>query len=434
MNQPTEKKALRSKDTESFIAPPPLKGGRVIGIDCHPDTFTIVVYKGSNHHDAEKLLTKADMTLKELLQWAGEYCTDRDFLFMEAGGNSFEIHWKLTKLGLRSFVLESAFVGRHAKTYADNDKMAAARIALVYLGTKAPCVWVPDEDTRQRRELLHIYSKSVTQHTQATNMLKGYLNQYTIRLGKRSLLKDSTKKWVLKQKEWTDLQKFMLEDYFKQILDSAKRRKNSLRLMAVEINKNPQMLSLLSLLGISLINAYALVAVIGDIKRFSNHKKLAAYLGLNPGRKQSGTSIDIQKGIGKRGRKDMRALLIQAAHAVLRQGRKTSIGAWGMKLYLRKGHRNIAVGGVARKLSTQIWYLLSGKSPTMLEPSKSRDTKFRKLMTAIGKDTRLVLGLPKTIAASVAFYNQRLDELLSQLQATTGNERPKLTTRTYKLS
>ena len=94
--------------------------------------------------------------------------------------------------------------------------------------------------------------------------------------------------------------------------------------------------------------------------------------------------------MGKRGRKDMRTLLIQAAHAVLRAGRKTSIGAWGMKLYLRKGHRNIAVAGVARKLSTQIWYLLSGKSPTMLEPSKGRDTKFRKLLTAIGKEKRLV--------------------------------------------
>jgi len=34
-------------DTESFTAPPPKKGGRTIGIDAHPDTFTIVAYKGT---------------------------------------------------------------------------------------------------------------------------------------------------------------------------------------------------------------------------------------------------------------------------------------------------------------------------------------------------------------------------------------------------
>jgi len=77
MNKPSQTKGppkARPKtapnDTESFMAPPPRKGGRVIGIDAHPDTFTIVAYKGTSHHDAQKLQTKADMSLEQLLQWA----------------------------------------------------------------------------------------------------------------------------------------------------------------------------------------------------------------------------------------------------------------------------------------------------------------------------------------------------------------------------
>jgi len=46
---------------------------------------------------------------------------------MEAGSNSFELHRRLLALGLRAVVMESCHVGKHAKTYADNDKMAAAR-------------------------------------------------------------------------------------------------------------------------------------------------------------------------------------------------------------------------------------------------------------------------------------------------------------------
>ena len=59
---------------------------------------------------------------------------------LEAGSNSFEVCSRLHALGLRAVVLESSHVGKHAKSYADNDKMAAVRIALVYLPGNAPCV------------------------------------------------------------------------------------------------------------------------------------------------------------------------------------------------------------------------------------------------------------------------------------------------------
>jgi acetolactate synthase-1/3 small subunit len=77
-------------------------------------------------------------------------CFDAENLFFEAGSNSFEVCKRLGNLGLRACVLESSHMGKHAKTYADNDKMAAARIALVYLAGTAPCVWVPYELSRER--------------------------------------------------------------------------------------------------------------------------------------------------------------------------------------------------------------------------------------------------------------------------------------------
>jgi hypothetical protein len=103
--------------------------------------------------------------------------TPQDIILMEAGGNSFEVCKRLGALGLKACVLKSCHhVGKHAKTYADNDKMAAARIAPLYLAGNAPCVWVPNEQSRERRELLHAYQKAVGDHTAATNSIKSYLN------------------------------------------------------------------------------------------------------------------------------------------------------------------------------------------------------------------------------------------------------------------
>ena len=170
------------------------------------------------------------------------------------------------------------------------------------------------------------------------------------------------------------------------------------------------MLALMGLLGIGVVNAYALVAIIGDIKRFASHKKLAAYLGLNPGSKDSGKTVRIKKGMGRRGRKDMRTLLVQAAHSVLRKGKATQLGKWGMMLLFRKGHRNIAVGAVARKLSAQVWHLLSGNTPSLLEPSKSRETKLKKLLTIMGKELRMQMNLPGTIKECLVHYDRLIDE------------------------
>ncbi len=154
-------------------------------MDCHPDTFTAAVVRGSTPHDATRLSLHADMSLAKSPDWAAQGFTMDDLFLMEAGSNSFEVHRRLVDLGMRAVVMESCHVGKHAKSYADNDKMAAERIALVFLQGNAPCVWVPDPVTGERRELLHAYTKA---HTAATNGLQGYLNQSAIRLGNATRL------------------------------------------------------------------------------------------------------------------------------------------------------------------------------------------------------------------------------------------------------
>lgn len=395
---------------ESYLAPKPPEKGRVVGLDCHPDTFTAAVFVGTTPHDARKLACRADLSLDAFLEWARREFTREDLFLMEAGSNSFEIHRRLLAMGLRAVVLESAYVGKHAKNYVDNDKMAAARIALVYFAGNAPCVWVPDATTRERRELLHLYNNAVTAHTASVNSLKGYLNQFTIRTGKRGLSQPKTREWILRQREWTPLQSEILNEEFATLDQQAARRKRCLQLIAREISTEPLMLRCMKVLGIGLVNAFALMAAIGEIGRFDNPAKLVAYAGLNPGRRESGRSKSIKVGVGKRGRCDIRHLLMQGAHAVLRMGRDTALGKWGWKLFARKGHRNVAVAAVARKLLVQVWHVLSGNPPEVMEPNKSLNLKLKRLTVVLGKKLRAELGLPKTIDDCVIHFQTLLTE------------------------
>lgn len=394
--------------TETFRAPPPPAKGRIIGLDCHPDTFTAAVFRGSTPHDAVKLSSHPDMSLKKLLDWVAKEFTREDLFLMEAGSNSFEICRRLQSLGLRAVVMESCHVGKQAKTYADNDKMAAARIALVYLQGNAPCVWQPDPVTCERRELLHAYSKAVTDCTAATNSLKSYLNQFAVRCGKRPLEAPGTEAWVMRQQEWTPLQRELLADYYQNLRFHTARRKTLLRLIGRQICAEPLMLRCMKLLGIGQINAFALLAIIGDVRRFESPAKLVAYIGLNPGQRESGRGKNIKLGIGKRGRGDIRHLLVQGAHAVMRMGKDTPLGKWGWKLFARKGQRNIAVAAIARKLLVQVWHLLTGNPPEALETDKSLATKLKKLAVALGKNIRAELSLPNNIPDCVNQLRERI--------------------------
>ena len=210
---------------EIYAAPPPPSKGRIIGLDCHPDTYTAAVFQGSTPHNARKLGSRENIGLQVLLDWVAKEFTQEDLFLLEAGSNSFEIFRRLQALGLRAVVMESCHVGKHAKTYADNDKMAAARIALVYLAGNAPCVWVPDTLTCERRELLHAYQNAVANHTAATNSLKGYLNQFAIRTASRGLQLERTRQWILAQRDWSPLQKELLAGYFVTDVPSIENRK-----------------------------------------------------------------------------------------------------------------------------------------------------------------------------------------------------------------
>jgi transposase len=403
--------AEREPERAADQSPPPPRDGRIIGVDAHPDTFTAAVFRGQTPHDAKKLQVRADMDLAEFLRWAAAGFGKEDIFLLEAGLNSFEVASRLDAAGLRAIVLESCHVGRHAKTYADSDKLAAARIALVYLAGNAPCVWQPDPATRERRELLHLHQRAVAEHTAAKNTLKSYLACLAIRPGKRSLCDSGFRDWVLAQKEWTPLQKSLLEEYHSALAESHARRKRLTRQIAIEMTTQPAMLRVLKLLGIGQINAFALLAIIGDIRRFTNPRKLVAYLGLNPGQRTSGKSKHIVLGTGQRGRGDMRHLLIQGAQAVMNH-RGNELGKWGWRLFARKGHRNIAISAIARKIAVQVWHLLSGNIAQAIESDKSHQLKLQKLAVLIGAKSRPQLGLGQTLKSAV-------DALMKKSQSAT---------------
>ena len=115
---------------------------------------------------------------------------------------------------------------------------------------------------------------------------------------------------------------------------------------------------LVSIPGVGVTIASALIAAIGKAESFAKGRDLAAWLGLVPKQSTTGGRTRLS-GISKRGNKYLRKLFIHGARSALPSiaSRDTPLGRWAKGL-LARAHKNVAVVALANKLARIAWAVL----------------------------------------------------------------------------
>jgi transposase len=147
----------------------------------------------------------------------------------------------------------------------------------------------------------------------------------------------------------------------------------------------PGFLRLLTIPGVDVGTAAAVLAAIGDVSRFSGPSQLVAYLGLDPKVRQSGSEPARYGHISKRGNPQARAVLVEAAWIAIRS--PGPLRAFGQRVRARRGAQVAAVA-VARKLVVICWHLLTkDQDYAFARPSLTRQ-KTRRLELLAGAPRR----------------------------------------------
>lgn len=113
--------------------------------------------------------------------------------------------------------------------------------------------------------------------------------------------------------------------------------------------------------GIGNINAAVILGEIGDISRFSNASKLAAYAGIDASVSQSGEYQSTNNKMSKRGSPYLRKALFQAA--LIAAFHDPVFSAFYQKKRAEGKHHLTAVGAVARKLCNTVFAVLKNNTP-----------------------------------------------------------------------
>ena len=135
----------------------------------------------------------------------------------------------------------------------------------------------------------------------------------------------------------------------------------------------PEVDRLTQVKGVGILIALTFVLTVDDPNRFQRSREVGCYMGLRPGRRNSGKS-EPQLHISKEGDCYMRSLLVQGAHYILGPfGIDCDLRRWGLKMSERGGKnaKKRAVVAVARKLAVLLHKLwMSGEAYDPLRNSR----------------------------------------------------------------
>jgi transposase len=253
------------------------------------------------------------------------------------------------------------------KPYVKSNKNDTADAEAICEAVQRPSMrFVPGKSIEQQdiQSLHRIRSQAVARRTAQANQIRGLLTEYgiIIPLGisyvRRSIpviLEDI-------ENELSPMFRELLSELYDEMVHLDQRIKSLEIKLEALCNHNEDCQRLLTIPGVGLLSATALVAAIGDVSVFNSGRELAAWIGLVPKQHSTGGKPTLL-GISKRGDTYLRTLLIHGGRTVVRVADKHDDrrNSWVSKLEERRG-KNVAAVAVANKNARTAWALLSQKT------------------------------------------------------------------------
>jgi transposase len=347
---------------------------RVIGLDIHRVFAEAVVWQ----HGKLKRLGRVDVRRDRLAAFAATLSKD-DVVVVEATGNASAVAAVIGPHVKRVVIANPKQVRIIAHAKIKTDTIDAGVLAQLYASGFLPEVWVADEPTQALRRQVTRRNQIVRQRSRLKNIIQSILHAHLIpSCPHQDLCGSKGRAWlgeqVLPEDERLAVERHLRE--FDRLGDDLKVIERDLARSALA---DESVTRLMTIPGVDMVVALALMAAIGAVERFEAPQKLVSYLGLNPSVRQSGPGPAYHGRITKQGRGHARGMLVEAAWAAARA--PGPLRAFFLRVRARRG-QHVAAVATARKLAVLIWHLLrKGESYLWARPAlhakKVRDLELK---------------------------------------------------------
>src|SRR5450756_1462835 len=271
---------------------------------------------------------------------------------LETGTHSPWVSRQLSELGHEVIVAHARnvrLIGESSRKDDQVDARTLARLARIDPGLLGP---VRHRSAQAQIHLTVIRARAVlvSTRTALVNAARGLTKSYGERLkkcGTEQMNRESAKGLSQELRDALDPLLGEIESLNERIAEYDRR----IEQIAKEVH--PEVALLKQVKGVGTLIALTYILTLDDPQRFRRSRDAGCFLGLRPGRRNSGKS-EPQLHISKEGDRYLRTLMVQGAHYILGPfGQDSDLRRWGLKLAERGGKnaKKRAVVAVARKLA-----------------------------------------------------------------------------------
>lgn len=245
------------------------------------------------------------------------------------------------------------------------------------LGDKLPTVHVRGDELAATQDLINCRASLIQARTAAINFTRSFLRKALI--SRPRCVPENFCKRIRPLITPEDdphgviaAQLAVIETHNEQIATLDKR-------IATLAKENEKAERLQKIPGVGPIVALAFLVAIDDPKRFASASHVASYVGLSPGENTTGGRVR-RTGVIAAGQKQLRALLVQAAHSKMNARKNLDpLALWARDLEQSK-NRKVATCALARRLAVVMWAML--RDDAQYDPGKTRARSLRAQSTA----------------------------------------------------
>ena len=282
---------------------------------------------------------------------------------------------QLQNQGNLARILPAKLVADH-RSGAKNDRNDALAILRAGRDSKIAAVPVKSAAALAMQALHRARQGYVRRRTAVSNQMRGLLLEHGVALAQGDAAISQTIPRVLEDATLPlpDMLRELIDELLGEWRQLGERVNVLTGRLEVAANEDKTAKRLMTIRGVGPIIATALLAKQTEPERFANSRMFAAYFGMVPDQHSSGEKVRLG-GMTKRGDRYLRSLMIQGAHAVLRQLRPDSEQPDDRRLLgwqSRLGRKEAAVRLANRNLRI-MWKLLQNDQTYRRQPANGQE-------------------------------------------------------------
>jgi transposase len=219
-----------------------------------------------------------------------------------------------------------------------------------------PRVWLAPESIRQLRRVVRYRQQLADEHRQVKLRIRGLLREERIPKPAASAWTKAWRRWLDETTELGPQTRWVMGRHLRRLDDLDRELRVVQRQLATLTRQDPVVQKLMTFKGVGLVTAVMLRAEIGRFDRFRTGKQLARFCGLTPRNASSGKR-QADAGLIKAGNPHLRAVLVEAAHRLMRLEPRWAVLGAALRHRSRSG--SLAAAAVANRWVRWLFHQMS---------------------------------------------------------------------------